>query len=221
MIKNPTSAYIGPFLVFIAFLALGKYLPVPPDVEQIIRFVVIAGAIWFFSRHLVSFKMVSPIATVALGIGVFLLWIGPDVLFPGYRTHWLFQNSITGKLESTMPPGLLSNPFQLVLRTARAALLVPILEELFWRGWLMRWLIDQDFEKIQLGRYATSAFLITAVLFASEHGPYWEVGLACGLIYNWWMVRTKSLADLYVAHGITNLCLSLYVLATGKWEYWM
>ena len=121
MIKNSTTAYIGPFLVFIAFLALGKYLPVPPDVEQIIRFAVVAAAIWYFSRHLVSLKMVSPLGTIAIGVGVFLLWIGPDALFPGYRTHWLFQNSITGKLESTMPPGLLSNPFQLILRTARAA----------------------------------------------------------------------------------------------------
>ena len=221
MNKTATTAFTGPFVVFVLFLAGGKYLPLPPDIEQIVRFIVIAAAIWFFSRHLVSFRLVSPLASILLGIAVFLLWIGPDALFPGYRTHWLFQNSITGKLESTMPVGLLSNPFQLILRTARAALLVPIVEELFWRGWLMRWLIDQDFEKVQLGRYATSSFLITAVLFASEHGPYWEVGLACGLIYNWWMVRTKSLADMYVTHGITNLCLSLYVLVTGKWEYWM
>ena len=221
MNKTATTAFTGPFVVFVLFLAGGKYLPLPPDIEQIVRFIVIAAAIWFFSRHLVSFRLVSPLASILLGIAVFLLWIGPDALFPGYRTHWLFQNSITGKLESTMPAGLLSNPFQLILRTARAALLVPIVEELFWRGWLMRWLIDQDFEKVQLGRYATSSFLITAVLFASEHGPYWEVGLACGLIYNWWMVRTKSLADMYVTHGITNLCLSLYVLVTGKWEYWM
>ena len=60
----------------------------------------------------------------------------------------------------------------------------------------------------------------SAALFAVEHGPYWDVGLATGILYNWWMVRTKSLGDLILAHGITNACLSLYVVAAGKWEYW-
>ncbi len=221
MIKHPAAAYIGPFLVFMVFLAGGKYLPIAPGTEQILRFVVIAAAIWFFSRHIISFRMKAPIASIAVGVAVFLLWIGPDALFPGYRNHWLFQNDITGRIQISMQPGLLQDPFQLILRMSRAALLVPILEELFFRGWLMRWLIDNDFERVPLGTYVPQAFWITAALFASEHGPYWDVGLLTGVIYNWWMVRTKSLADMYMVHGVTNLCLSLYVIATGKWEYWM
>lgn len=66
-----------------------------------------------------------------------------------------------------------------------------------------------------------SAFWIVALLFASEHGSYWDVGLATGIIYNAWMVRTKSLGDLILTHAVTNLCLSLYVIAAGKWEYWL
>ena len=72
----------------------------------------------------------------------------------------------------------------------------------------------------EVGEWDWKAFLIVAALFAAEHGPYWDVGLACGILYNWWMVRTKSLGDLILAHGITNACLSLYVVAAGKWEYW-
>ncbi len=109
----------------------------------------------------------------------------------------------------------------LVLRVLGAALLVPILEELFWRGWLPRWLQDQDVERVPLGRYTTFAFAATAVLFAAEHGPYWEVGLLAGVIYNWWMWRTRSLGDLVLAHTVTNLCLSLWVWATRQWQYWM
>ena len=60
-----------------------------------------------------------------------------------------------------------------------------------------------------------------ALLFAAEHGPYWEVGLLCGMIYNWWLWRTKSLGDLIVVHGVTNLALSLYVITTKRWEFWM
>ena len=63
-----------------------------------------------------------------------------------------------------------------------------------------------------LGKYVPSAFWIVAVLFASEHGPYWEVGLAAGIIYNWWMVRTRNLADCILAHAVTNGLLAVYVL---------
>ena len=63
-------------------------------------------------------------------------------------------------------------------------------------------------------------FWMTAVLFASEHGPYWDVGLAAGIIYNWWMVRTKSLGDCILAHAVTNGALCIYVVATRHWEYW-
>jgi membrane protease YdiL (CAAX protease family) len=59
------------------------------------------------------------------------------------------------------------------------------------------------------------------VLFAAEHGPYWEVGLLCGVIYNWWMWRTRSLGDLILVHAVTNLALSLFVIATQRWTFWM
>ena len=97
----------------------------------------------------------------------------------------------------------------------------PVLEELFWRGWMMRWLIDHNFLKVPLGKYTPTAFWVVALLFASEHGPYWEVGLAAGIIYNWWLVRTRSLADCILAHGVTNALLCAWVLATGQWQYWL
>jgi len=143
------------------------------------------------------------------------------MLVPGWRSHWLFQNSITGTVQTSIAPTELADPLVLMLRVARAALLVPIIEELFWRGWLPRWIVNNDWQKVQLGTYTTLAFIATAVLFASEHGPYWEVGLLCGLIYNWWMWRTRSLGDLVLVHGVTNAALSAFVLMTGKYEYWM
>jgi CAAX protease family protein len=47
------------------------------------------------------------------------------------------------------------------------------------------------------------------------------VGLICGIAYNWWMRRTRSLADLVLVHGTTNLALSLYVIFTQRWMFWM
>lgn len=161
------------------------------------------------------------VGSVLLGVAVCALWVAPDMLVPGWRGHWLFQNSLTGTLKNSIAPAELADPLVLVLRFSRAALLVPILEELFWRGWLPRWIVNNDWEKVPLGTYTRAAFLITAVLFAMEHGPYWEVGLLCGLIYNWWMQKTRSLGDLILVHAVTNAALSTFVLVTKRWEYWM
>jgi uncharacterized protein len=219
--RYPFLQYAGPFLVFMVLLAAAPSIPLGQPAESIVRVLIIAASIWFFSRKVLDLRAPHWLASIALGVAVFVMWVAPDALIPGWRSHWLFQNSITGTVKTSIDPSEFANPLTVVLRIARAALLVPILEELFWRGWLPRWLVNPDWEQVPLGRYTTFAFIGTAVLFAAEHGPFWEVGLLCGIIYNWWMWRTKSLGDLILVHGVTNLCLSLYVLVTKKWEYWM
>ena len=78
-------------------------------------------------------------------LAVFVLWVGPEVLFPGYHHFWLFSNSMTGASVSTAVPANHADPLFLTFRILVSVVAVPILEELFWRGWLMRWLIDRDF----------------------------------------------------------------------------
>jgi uncharacterized protein len=215
-----TVAYVLPFAVFLVFLALQKYVPLPPNLEFLVRDVLLAAVLVGFSRHVIQLRPSRPLETVILGIAVFIVWVGPDLLFPAYRQHWLFQNSILGQVAVTIPGSVLQAPWVLTPRVLQAVVFVPILEELFWRGWLMRWLISPQFEKVPLGAYQAGAFWITAALFASEHGPYWDVGLIAGIAYNWWMIRTRSLADCILAHAVTNACLCWYVVATHRWEYW-
>jgi len=119
-----------------------------------------------------------------------------------------------------MQPAVLHSAWDLGWRTARAVIIVPIVEELFWRAWMLRWLIDTNFQKVPLGAYTPFAFWITAILFASEHGPYWDVGLLTGIVYNFWMIRSKSVADCILMHAVTNALLSGYVIATAQWQYW-
>lgn len=216
----PSLPYVLPFAVFLGFLGLRSYAVFSGLTEQIVWFGVMAAVIALVSRPVLDFRVRHWGGTILLGLGVFALWVAPDYLIPGYRDHWLFSNSITGHPTPGIPDQDRTNSAILLIRGLRASLIVPIVEELFWRAWLMRWIINPDFEKVPLGTYAPSAFWIVALLFASEHGPYWEVGLICGILYNWWMVRTKSLGDLILAHGITNACLSGYVVATGQWQFW-
>ena len=167
-----------------------------------------------------SWRPSHALAGITLGTAVFLIWIGPDRLF-GYRHFWLFENSLFGSTAGSAPPELRASLEFRIVRAMGSTVLVPIVEELFWRGWLMRWLIDSRFRKVPLGTYAPAAFWLVALLFASEHGPYWEVGLAAGVLYNWWMVRTHNLADCILAHSVTNGLLSAYVLMADRWQYWL
>lgn len=215
-----TIEWVGPFAIFAIWLLVDKRLPIANPAKEIVRDLVLAAAIIGLSRRVLPRTAPHWLASIGLGLGVFIVWVAPDYLVPGWRQSAIFQNGITGRLTTSIPPSELT-VLMLVLRSIRAVLLVPILEELFWRGWLPRWIQDNHVDRIPMGQYTPLAFWATALLFAAEHGPFWEVGLLAGVIYNWWMRRTRSLGDLMVAHGVTNLALSLYVIATGQWGFWM
>ncbi len=220
--KYPVLEWVTPFAVFMLLLAVSPSLGIPQPWESVFRVGILAAVIVLFSWRIVGAMRVRHLwSSIALGLAVFVLWIAPDYLISGWREHWIFQNAIFGSLTTTIPPEELSDPLVVILRIARAAILVPIIEELFWRGWLPRWIVNPNWQKVPLGSYSVIAFAVTALLFASEHGPYWEVGLLCGLIYNWWMWRTKSLGDIVLVHAVTNAALSGYVLLTGQYQYWM
>lgn len=212
--------YVLPFALFLAFLALQQYSFLPNSIEFPLRVAVLGAVLLFYSRPVIDLRVALPLQSILVGIAVFVLWILPDTLMPHYRESVLFQNAIIGKLGSSLPPDDRYNPVVLVFRFLRAAVIVPIVEELFWRAWLMRWVINPRFQSVPLGTYAPTAFWITALLFASEHGPYWDVGLLAGIIYNAWMIRTKRLGDCVLAHAVTNTCLSVYTIVTQRWEYW-
>jgi CAAX prenyl protease-like protein len=215
--NHPALGYILPFAVFVGFLLVDRFVAVP----QPARFLTVLAALVVFSRGLLPLRPSRPFASMLLGIGVFFLWIGPDVLIPGYRNFILFNNSIVGQATgSTISADKISVMF-LVFRILGSVVTVPIIEELFWRGWMMRWIIRKDFTKVPIGTYHVEAFWIVAVLFASEHGSYWDVGLATGVIYNWWAIRTRNLTDCVIAHAVTNACLAAYVVGWGQWQYWL
>ena len=221
---HPALAYIAPFILFVSLLAIRRTIPagtIPPETFAALRFVLIVAALAVFSRRVIPWRPAFRIASILLGVAVFLVWIGPDTLCPGYRDFWLFHNFLTGTAASSLDVRLKMSAFFITLRVLESAILVPILEELFWRGWLMRWLIRPDFQSVPLGQYVPSSFWMVALLFAAEHGPYWEVGLIAGIAYNGWIVRTRNLADCILAHGVTNALLAAYVLVFNKWQYWL
>lgn len=215
------TPWVAPFALFMVLLATLAPLGIPQPWNAMLWIVVLVVVLTAFSRGVIELVPKHLLMSTAIGIGVFMFWIAPDALWPGYRSHWLFSNAVVGVPASGLDAAGRQDAVTLALRAARAVLLVPIVEELFWRGWLPR-AVDSfdDFRLRPLGSYTTLSFWATALLFASEHGSYWDVGLLCGIVYNVWMARTRSIADLIWTHAVTNACLSAYVVFANKWEYW-
>ena len=214
----PAGPYIIPFAVFMALLGIQQLVSVPAW----LRFAVSIAAILAVSRPALRGAPSTPLVSTAVGLAVFMLWIAPDVIAPSWRQSVLFNNSLMGHAGAHTPAALQHDPLFLVFRIAVSVAAVPVIEELFWRGWLMRWLIEPNhFERVPLGAYSPAAFWLVAALFASEHGSFWDVGLVAGIVYNLWIIRTRNLWDCIIAHAVTNGALAVWVVAGGHWQYWL
>ena len=105
------------------------------------------------------------------------------------------------------------------MRLVGIAVLVPIAEELFWRGFLLRWLIDPEWEEIKLGEYTHHSCAIVVLMFTVAH-PEWLAAASYCLLINGLLYWKKDLWQCVVAHAVSNLVLAIYVLQTGHWWLW-
>jgi CAAX prenyl protease-like protein len=105
------------------------------------------------------------------------------------------------------------------VRLLGIAVLVPVAEELFWRGFLLRWIIAADWQAVEPGRYSFKSFFWVTLLFTLAH-PEWLAAAAYCMLMNLLIYWKKDLWNCIVAHSVSNLCLAIYVLATGTWKLW-
>jgi CAAX prenyl protease-like protein len=105
------------------------------------------------------------------------------------------------------------------VRWIGAALIVPVMEELFWRSFLMRWIQSPQFESVVPQRVALKAIVLSTFVFVLAH-TLWLAAIVAGLAYAWLYVRTGKLWTSVIAHAVTNGVLGVWVVATGRWAFW-
>jgi CAAX prenyl protease-like protein len=105
------------------------------------------------------------------------------------------------------------------VRLLGSTFIVPPLEEVFYRSFLYRYVMQPDFQGIALGAFRASSFVVTAVIFGFSHFE-WLAGVLCGLAYQGLVCWKKRLGDAMTAHAITNLLLGLWVMWRGAWNFW-
>ena len=249
-LKNPeqlTRAYVWPFVGFMVFLfalqladsLLGWDHPAAPwwkqDVAQWIypiQTLVIFGLLiryWKFYRFDWSLKWsVVAVFFGAVGIG---FWLLPTTLYDAWGLSdetegWMKWLGIA-KRDQGFDPGIFEHPvayaFSLSMRFLRAVVIVALVEEIFWRGFVMRFCMDWegDYWKQPFGRANWKSYLIVTVLFMLVHAPIdWAGALVYGSLTYLLCVWSKSLGACVVMHAVANLLMGVYVMAYGKYGLW-
>jgi len=214
-----------PFLAFMAFVALRAFAPDDGSWGFDVRWlyaaqVAIVGAMlvsWWREYGELSRQTLPTAAEAALAVGaglvVFVLWIQLDA-------PWMTLSPV-GAVQPYAPldpaggiDWALAAP-----RWLGAALLVPVMEELFWRSFLMRWVQSPRFEGVSPQAVGLRAVVLSTFVFVLAH-TLWLAAIVAGLAYAWLYIRTGKLWVAVIAHAVTNGALGVWVLATGQWQFW-
>ena len=156
-----------------------------------------------------SFKDIC--IAVVFGIIVFILWI---------NITWDF--AILGEARNNNPYKLLSKQafyIAIFFRIFGSAIVVPVMEELFWRSFVIRWIDNHNFTSIPIGTFSITSFITTVLLFGSEHS-LWLAGIIAGILYNLLLYYRKSIFLCIISHSVTNFILGIYVIYSGRWMFW-
>lgn len=220
MAERAVLPRVAPFLAYLFFIffadMLGRLGHAPNELRWLyaLKIGVVLGLLLYWRRHyteLASFALGARAIAVALLVGtvVFLLWIQLDA-------GWM---SI-GKVDGFDPRNDGRIAWSLVLlRIAGAALVVPVMEELFWRSFLLRWLDAADFLARAPRLASARACVASVLLFGIEHN-LWLAGMVAGAAYTVLYMRSGSLWSPILAHGVTNGVLGLWIISGGHWNYW-
>ena len=202
-----TQEWFGPagrYWIYVAktLLGIGMLVAVWPEVEEMR---------WAWSWE-----------ALGVGVGLFVVWVGLDdfLILLGWKGSYPKLNfGAPWNPQAHFGQDATWAWFFIVVRLLGSTLVVPPLEEAFFRSFVYRYISKADFLSVPLGTFAARPFLITSALFAAEHRE-WLAGLICGLAFQWLVCRKQRLGDAMTAHAITNLLLGLWVVWRGEWHFW-
>jgi CAAX prenyl protease-like protein len=212
---------VFPFAIYIAFLVIEQGMNaftvgLDPRPLYPIKVTCVALALILFWRQYAELRGARAVTlsnwlyAFAVGVLIFVLWIVLD-------RPW----AVFGKSDGWDPTGADGRTAWglAAARVCGAALVVPVMEELFWRSFVMRWIRDHNFLTVDPRQVGGIALAVSSVLFAAEHHE-WFAGLLAGLAYGWLYMRSGNLWPAIASHALTNLLLGVWVLYTREWQFW-
>lgn len=235
--STPHAPLMAPFMTYLVLLPLDGMFPDELRwIGMLVRGAVSLAVAWVFRPFYPP--MGRPFWLLSIAVGVFAAWgwVEGQYLFDrmGLRRPLSWgsllsaQPTLFGKPHEPFNASLRIGPgawfwVHVVAKIGVASTVVPIVEELFWRGLLLRTFVKwDDFEKVPLGTFTWFSFIATTLLSVLEHPANWGVSILCWIVFNILFYATRSLKCLILTHGITNLVLYIYVVYAGgdAWRFW-
>ena len=209
-VENPTATYLVPFLAILAAGMLASALSSGFEALYPLRPLAAGLALYRYWPRLRRLQWRVTWRGPAAGIVVFVVWIIGARLQAG---------------PETMPLELAAMPVALrvswlAVRAITSATVVPLAEELAFRGFLMRRLVATDFQSVSYQSVGIGALLLSATVFGLSHGTMWLPGILAGLLYGAVTRRSGSLGEAVSAHATTNALIAALVLFDGRWQLW-
>jgi CAAX prenyl protease-like protein len=212
-----------PFLMFMLLLALRGWLPseglwgIDPRWVYGLSVLVVGGMLIAWRKEYGELARQTLPDTretawaVVVGLMVFGLWIYLDA-------PWMTVGKTTATFRPLDADGSI-DPLLVTVRWIGAALMVPVMEELFWRSFLMRWIQRPGFVTVDPTQVGLRAVVLSTFLFVLVH-PLWLAAALAGLAYAWLYIRSGKLWSCVIAHAVTNGVLGIWVVYSGQWQFW-
>ncbi len=207
---NVTAAYLLPFLVVLGGRMMALAVSGPSGPWYVVPALAGALALWHYRRSFATLTWRFSWRGIAVGFGVFMLWM--------LAARWL-------RTADTMhgPPGAAPQPWSALWVLARilgSVVIVPIAEELAYRGYLLRRLIARDFAAVRFEGIGLWPLLVSAAVFGAAHGAMWPPAVVAGVAYGMLVTRTGRIGEAVCAHVTTNALIAAAVLFGNHWELW-
>lgn len=204
------AALLVPMMVLIATSMVTVAFSTNFETLYPLRVMAAAAVLWYYRKAYSVLGWGWSWQAVAIGIVVFLLWmlLEPKVDSDQTRLASSLAELSTGSLA-----------IWLAFRVLGSVIIVPLAEELAFRGYLLRKLVASDFENVRLGQFTWLSFTVSSVLFGLLH-ERWLAGTLAGMAYALVLYRRGQLGDAVLAHITTNALIAVWVLVQGRWALW-
>ena len=214
--ENPTAAYLLPFLMLLGVALFTSMFASSVDLAYPLRAVAAVCALYVVRRYFRGWRatvLSAPAPTFALVIGalVGVAWLVTAPSQPGAVT------AVSSAFRE-LPVWVFA--VWLGFRLVGSVVVVPLCEELAFRGYLLRWLVARDFTSVSFKSWTPFAVVASSLAFGVVH-ERWVAGMLAGAAYALVQIRSGRLRDAVVAHGVSNAVIAAWALLAGDWSHWL